>query len=326
MVGPSYHIEINQEVRPKWVFSRSISLFLMPKSSWKVAEYPPFCRQIERYWAIFDHFYDIITNKINHLVWPDPNLTDIEYIHDPLGRRIAKIINGGITEKYLWQGLPRLLAVYDGSDNLLMRFLYADSRMPVAMEKGGATYYLTFDQVGSLRIVADAAGNVIKRIDYDSFGNITDDTNPSFEIPFGFAGGLQDRDTGLVRFGFRDYDPDVGRWTAKDPIGFWGGYVDLYGYCLNDPVNSIDPSGLGKIDLPPGERERRIREVRRRKELEKLKNIPRGNKEITERADELFGTPGDWGEGLIDDILKRNERMRQEQERLQGQSQGCSIK
>jgi hypothetical protein len=73
-VGPSYHIEINQEVRPKWVFSRSISLFLMPKSSWKVAEYPPFCRQKERYWAIFDHFYDIITNKINHLVWPDPNL------------------------------------------------------------------------------------------------------------------------------------------------------------------------------------------------------------------------------------------------------------
>jgi RHS repeat-associated protein len=172
-----------------------------------------------------------------------PDSTRIEYLYDPLGRRIAKKANDVITEKYLWQGLTRLLAVYDGSDNLIMRFLYADSRMPVAMEKGGATYYLTFDQVGSLRLVADSSGNVVKRIDYDSFGNITNDTNASFEIPFGFAGGLHDRDTNLVRFGFRDYDPDVGRWTAKDPIFFQGGDIDLYGYCLNDPVNWVDPSG-----------------------------------------------------------------------------------
>jgi RHS repeat-associated protein len=97
--------------------------------------------------------------------------------------------------------------------------------------------------VGSLRVVADGFGNVEKRIDYDSFGNIINDKNPSFETPFGFAGGLHDRETGLVRFGYRDYDPDVGRWTAKDPIGFWGADVDLYGSSLNDPVNRIDPEG-----------------------------------------------------------------------------------
>ncbi len=125
-----------------------------------------------------------------------------------------------------------------------MRFQYADARMPVSMAKAGSTYYLTYDQIGSLRVVADASGNVVKRIDYDSFGNIIADTNPSFTVPFGFAGGLHDRDTGLVRFGFRDYDPDIGRWTAKDPIGFDGGDTDLYGYVLNDPVNLIDPSGL----------------------------------------------------------------------------------
>ena len=168
----------------------------------------------------------------------------IEYVHDPLGRRIAKKIDGVIVEKYLWQGLTRLLAVYDGFDNLLMRFEYADGRMPVAMTSGGSTYYLTYDQVDSLRIVADASGNVVKRIDYDSFGNIIDDTNPAFEIPFGFAGGLHDRDIGLVRFGYRDYDPDTGRWTAKDPIGFAGGDTDLYGYVLNDPINWVDPYGL----------------------------------------------------------------------------------
>ncbi len=126
-----------------------------------------------------------------------------------------------------------------------MRFEYADARMPVAMNRSGLTYYLTYDQVGSLRVVADALGNVVKRIDYDSFGNIINDTNPGFTIPFGFAGGLHDRDTGFVRFGFRDYDPNTGRWTAKDPIGFSGGDVNLFGYCLNNPLNYTDPEGKG---------------------------------------------------------------------------------
>ncbi|MGD8724795.1 MAG: hypothetical protein PVG00_12730, partial [Desulfobacterales bacterium] len=66
-----------------------------------------------------------------------PDGTLIEYIHDPLGRRIAKKVNGSIVEKYLWQGLTRLLAVYDGADNLLMRFEYAGLRMPVALTYGG---------------------------------------------------------------------------------------------------------------------------------------------------------------------------------------------
>jgi RHS repeat-associated protein len=173
-----------------------------------------------------------------------PDGSYIQYVYDPLGRRIAKKVDGVITEKYLWQGLTRLLAVFDGNENLIMRFAYADSRVPVSMEKNGTSYYLSYDPVGSLRLVADASGNAVKRIDYDSFGNIINDTNPSFEIPLGFAGGLHDRDTGLVRFGLRDYAPDIGRWTAKDPILFAGGDTDLYGYCLNNPVNLVDDDGL----------------------------------------------------------------------------------
>ncbi|MBN2282420.1 MAG: hypothetical protein JXO48_00860 [Deltaproteobacteria bacterium] len=178
-----------------------------------------------------------------------PDGTAIDYLHDPLGRRIAKKVNGTITEKYLWHGLTRLLAVYDGNNDLRMRFEYADSPMPSAMNRGGNTYYLIYDQVGSLKIVADASGTVIKAIDYDSFGNIISDSNPAFEIPFGFAGGLHDRDTKLVRFGYRDYDPDTGRWTTKDPILFAGGDTDLYGYCLNDPVNALDPEGLWGVRI-----------------------------------------------------------------------------
>jgi RHS repeat-associated protein len=191
-----------------------------------------------------------------------PDGTSIAYLYDPLGRRIARKVNGTVVEKYLWQSMTRLLAVYDGSDALLMRFDYADGRMPVAMSRGGTTYYLAYDPVGSLRIVFDASGAIVKRVDYDSFGNLLSDSNPSFTIPFGFAGGLHDPDTNLVRFGYRDYDPDVGRWTAKDPIFFAGGDADLFGYCLGDPVNWVDPKGRsttaagaligGSIGGPPG--------------------------------------------------------------------------
>jgi RHS repeat-associated protein len=52
--------------------------------------------------------------------------------------------------------------------------------------------------------------------------------------------------TKLVRFGARDYNPSVGRWTAKDPILFNGGDTKPYGCVLNDPVN-IRSSGAGGI-------------------------------------------------------------------------------
>ena len=172
-----------------------------------------------------------------------PDATAVTYDHDPLGRRIAKRMNGAIVEKYLWKDTTTLLAVYNGSDNLVMRFIYGDDRLPVSMTHNGSTYYLLGDQIGSLRAVTDASGNIIKRIDYDSFGNIIFDSQADFLVPFGFAGGLHDRTTGLVRFGARDYDPTIGRWTAQDPIDFGGGDTNWYGYVMNDPVNWVDPEG-----------------------------------------------------------------------------------
>lgn len=56
-------------------------------------------------------------------------------------------------------------------------------------------------------------------------------------------GGLFDGQTGLVRFGARDYDPETGRFTAKDPTLFGGDNTNLYAYALGDPVNLRDPGG-----------------------------------------------------------------------------------
>lgn len=78
-------------------------------------------------------------------------------------------------------------------------------------------------------------------------GNITHLQNQDEFTNIGFAGGLYDKDTELVRFGARDYDPQTGQWTSKDPILFDGGTSNLYEYVLNDPVNNFDPDGLQPI-------------------------------------------------------------------------------
>lgn len=96
-------------------------------------------------------------------------------------------------------------------------------------------------------VVNHADGAVVQRIDYDKFGNVTSDTSPGFQ-PNGFAGGIYDADTGLVRFGVRDYDSSTGRWTAKDPIRFEGESFNLYAYASGDPVNRVDVTGL--VDIP----------------------------------------------------------------------------
>jgi RHS repeat-associated protein len=85
-------------------------------------------------------------------------------------------------------------------------------------------------------------------MDYDAFGNVTKDTNPGFQ-PFGFAGGLYDQHSKLVRFGARDYEAEAGRWTAKDPLLFANGNTNLYTYGNNNPVKHRDPSGLFSISI-----------------------------------------------------------------------------
>ena len=168
----------------------------------------------------------------------------ITYKHNASNQRIAKLVNGVITHKYLWKSLTQLLAIYDKDDKLIQRYDYASLRMPVSMLYNGDKYYLHYDQVGSLRIVSNSSHDIVKEITYDSFGNILSDSNPSFYIAFRYAGGLYDEDTKLSRFGYRDYDSYIAKWTAKDPIDFSGGDSNLYSYVLNNPINGFDANGL----------------------------------------------------------------------------------
>jgi RHS repeat-associated protein len=98
-----------------------------------------------------------------------------------------------------------------------------------------------------VRLVINAqTGAVAQSIDYDAWGRVLAEIGAGFQ-PFGFAGGLYDADTKLVRFGARDYDPGMGRWTNKDPIGFAGQQGNQYLYVDGDPVNNQDPEGTNWV-------------------------------------------------------------------------------
>jgi RHS repeat-associated protein len=99
------------------------------------------------------------------------------------------------------------------------------------------------NQVGTVGLVADVAtGEIVQRLEHDDFGRVLSDTNSGFQ-PFGFAGGLHDGDTGLVRFGARDYDPTSGRWKARDPVRFAGG-LNSYVFADSAPTAFLDVAGL----------------------------------------------------------------------------------
>ncbi len=110
-----------------------------------------------------------------------------------------------------------------------------------------STYYVASDRLGTPRVVADASGAVVKAMEYDSYGFLHSVSNPSFDLPIGFAGGIPDT-TGLIRFGFRDYEPGSGRWVSRDRILYKSGQFNLYQYVHNDPINLTDSSGLAPND------------------------------------------------------------------------------
>jgi RHS repeat-associated protein len=178
-----------------------------------------------------------------------PDGKNIEYVIDGQNRRVGKKINGTLTQGFLYNGQLQIVAELDSAGNVVSRFVYGDrSNTPSYMIKNGIEYRIITDHLGSPQLIINTSdGSIVQRIDYDEFGNVLSDTNPGFQ-PFGFAGGLYDHDTSLIRFGARDYDSQSGRWITKDPISFAGGDTNLYSYVLADPVNGIDPIGLYGYD------------------------------------------------------------------------------
>lgn len=125
----------------------------------------------------------------------------------------------------------------------------------VSLSPRSTTCAPCYDGNGNISIYLDvASGRVLSRLDYDAFGKsvwteLSSIVDSNERLPFGFSTKYEDRETGLMYYGFRYYSPEFGRWLSKDPIGEQGG-LNLYGMTGNDPLNRFDV--LGQSSFPVG--------------------------------------------------------------------------
>jgi RHS repeat-associated protein len=115
----------------------------------------------------------------------------------------------------------------------------------------GAKAYHHGDQIDSMRLMTDGAGNVVRRQTYTAFGIPIIEDGPQ-QTRYGYAGAWgyesvtppeANDPLPWIHVGERWYDPMTGRFLQRDPIGIGGGN-NLFAYILEDPANRVDPEGL----------------------------------------------------------------------------------
>jgi RHS repeat-associated protein/uncharacterized repeat protein (TIGR02543 family) len=178
------------------------------------------------------------------------NLT-ARYTYNALGQRVSKTVNGA-TRQFFYDEQGHLAGEYEASGQPIQEILWLGD-LPVAVLKQSATatpdlYYIYADHLGTPRKITLPGDNkTVWTWDSEAFGASLPDPNPSglgnFVFNLRFPGQYYDAETGLFYNGFRDYDPQTGRYVESDPIGLGGG-INTYTYVNNNPVNLFDPLGL----------------------------------------------------------------------------------
>ncbi len=151
---------------------------------------------------------------------------------------------GEIGIYYIYSFDGRLLAEYDGYRNCLREYIYVGAKMVAEYQPAQNKYYFyTTDQINSTRVVTDENGNVVYAAVHDPYGGKHHTYVNAFDPVWKFSGEE------LYYFGARYYDPALYRLHGPDPViptdvalyapQRW----NLYGYCLGNPQNLVDPDG-----------------------------------------------------------------------------------
>jgi RHS repeat-associated protein len=170
--------------------------------------------------------------------------TIANYTYNALNQRIQKIANSA-TERYDYNEGSQILSEYGAINR---DYIWMDG-IPVAnVDTSGATStlaYVTADQLGTPRAIADGVGNIEWQNAYQ--GNPWNEQAPTssgYVYNLGFPGQYFDSETGLSYNVNRDYDAGTGRYIESDPLGILGGQASTFAYVDNYPLNKIDTIGL----------------------------------------------------------------------------------
>jgi RHS repeat-associated protein len=168
----------------------------------------------------------------------------VESIRNATGTTPAGLPSGGTRTRFLLSGSEEV-ADLDANRNFIRYFVPGpaiDERV-AQIEANGAVTYMHTDRQASVVAITDAAGNVVSRRGYGSYGE-TDGAQlvGAGSHPFGYTGRRWDPDLGIYYYRARWYDPETATFLQTDPIGSLD-YINLYAYVGLEPGNKTDPTG-----------------------------------------------------------------------------------
>ena len=113
-------------------------------------------------------------------------------------------------------------------------------------------FFPSYDANGNITDLVDTNGTVVAHYEYDPYGNtIAKSGDQADTNPFRFSSKYRDGETGFYYYGYRYYNPELGRWLSRDPIGEMGG-ANIYVFVANCPLCFIDPHGLAACSWAVG--------------------------------------------------------------------------
>ncbi len=193
--------------------------------------------------------------------------TPTAYVYGGTGQAelLSQATTGGDTYRYTYgradsSGVPEIesLSLTTGGTTYQAYVAHDPTGQPVALRTSTGTegLYVYDGRNNPVGLVTDFNA-VAYLYAFDPYGSSTTTNSGGTgypQNPYVFAGGLQDRATGLIRYGARWYNPTTGTWTQQDALNapLDPANANRYTYAGDDPITGTDPTGLCSANFVPG--------------------------------------------------------------------------
>lgn len=198
-----------------------------------------------------NYFYDALDRLVNVKV----DGKEIHYLYDAFNRRLTRRETGAKDQLFIYQGQDEIGCFEEGILTELKVIGSGRAKKAVAIELHAKVYVPLYDLFNQPVCLVDLQGSMAERYRYTAFGqeqilNAQQEVITQSDVgnSWRFCGKRTDPTTGLVAFGRRDLDPELGKWLTADPLGFEDG-PNLYAYLHHNPFAYFDAFGLSAESL-----------------------------------------------------------------------------
>lgn len=170
------------------------------------------------------------------------------YAFDGEGNRIRQNLNDCLETRFIYDG-PNVVMELNASNEIVRAYVNGPG-MDQPIERIGFIndtprnrQVFHADGLGSIAVLTDESGEPVQTYAYEAVGGIRAQSGTDLNRVTYTAREAIGDSLGFFYYRNRIVDPNIGRFTSEDPLGFVDG-VNRYVYCGNNPVNYSDPSGL----------------------------------------------------------------------------------